>query len=102
MSRWTIDHPGSKLDRVLDDISAGIDNGKDLLGLIPDSPFPARSLVTALGCLVKLGTVGNFDQSVFVFSNVGCSDCNQGEGRCPEICQGRYPLGERDADGVSE
>ncbi|KIM76096.1 hypothetical protein PILCRDRAFT_13006 [Piloderma croceum F 1598] len=55
MSRWTIDHPATTLDRVLDNICAGIDNRKDLLELIPDSPFPARSLVTGLGYLVKLG-----------------------------------------------
>ena len=60
MSRWTIDHPETTLDRVLDDICAGIDNGKDLLKLIPDSPFPARSLVTGLGYLIKLGAVHHF------------------------------------------
>jgi hypothetical protein len=65
MSRWTIDHPETTLDRVLDNICAGIDNGKDLLDLIPDSPFPARSLVTALGYLVKLGAVYIFSLSVF-------------------------------------
>ena len=60
MSRWTIDHPETALDRVLDNICAGIDNGKDLVELIPDSPFPARSLVKALGYLMKLGTVSYF------------------------------------------
>jgi hypothetical protein len=60
MSRWTIEHPETTLDRVLDNICVGIDNGRDLLELIPDSPFPARSLVKALGYLVKLGTVGHF------------------------------------------
>ncbi|KIM79834.1 hypothetical protein PILCRDRAFT_10013 [Piloderma croceum F 1598] len=56
MSHWTIDHPETTLDRVLDDICIGINNGQDLLELIPDSPFPACSLLKALGYLVKLGT----------------------------------------------
>jgi hypothetical protein len=60
MSRWTVDHPETTLDRVLDNICVGIENGKDLLELIPDSPFPARSLIKALGYLVKLGTVRRF------------------------------------------
>jgi hypothetical protein len=57
MSRWTLEHPETKLDRVFDNICVAIDNGKDIIELIPDSPFPARSLVKALGYLVKLGTV---------------------------------------------
>jgi hypothetical protein len=57
MSQWAIDHPESSLDRVFDKICVGIDNGMPLLDLIPDSPFPARSLVEALGHLVKLGVV---------------------------------------------
>jgi hypothetical protein len=62
MSQWTIDHPETTLDRVLDNICIGIDAGKDLLDLIPDNPFPARSLVKALGCLIKLGVVRHCDR----------------------------------------
>jgi hypothetical protein len=58
MTRWTIDHPETTLHHVLDNMCVGIGNGKDLLELIPDSPFPARSLIKAIGYLVKLGTVG--------------------------------------------
>jgi len=57
MSHWTVDHPETTLDRVLDNIQVGIDNGKDIVDLIPDSPFPARSLVKGLAYLVKLGIV---------------------------------------------
>lgn len=57
LCRWTLDHPGSSLAGVLDKISAGIDTTKDLRGLIPDAPFPARSLVEALLSLLKLGIV---------------------------------------------
>ena len=58
MSRWTIDHPDTTLPLVLDSICVGIDKGRDLVELIPDSPLPARSLVKALSYIVKLGTVG--------------------------------------------
>lgn len=73
MSHWTVSHPETTLDRVLDNICDGIDNGKDLVDLIPDSPFPARSLVKALGYLVKFGTVRRFDQSECLFVH----DCFQ-------------------------
>ena len=57
LCRWTVQNPGNSLSQVLDHISAGIDNTKDLSGLIPDAPFPARSLVEALLSLLKLGVV---------------------------------------------
>lgn len=57
LSQWTLDHPESTLDRVLDNVRSGIENGDSLIAFIPDSPFPARSLVTALGYLLKLGIV---------------------------------------------
>jgi hypothetical protein len=57
LSHWTIDHPESSIDRILDGICTAVDNTKYLLGLIPDSPFPAHSLVQALGQLIKIGMV---------------------------------------------
>ena len=57
LTRWTDDHPESRLDRVLDNICIAIDDSKDFLNLIPDSPFPARSLVQALCQLIKVGAV---------------------------------------------
>jgi hypothetical protein len=102
MSRWTIDHPETTLDRVLDNIYAGIDNGKDLLELIPDSPFPARSLVTGLGYLVKLGAVHCSGLSVCGFSDNGYSVCIQGEVGGSKICEGCYTMGGRHAGGISE
>jgi hypothetical protein len=60
LTRWTIDHPDTTLDGVLKNVCDAIDRGRDLLEVIPDAPFPARSLVKALGCLVKLGAVRHF------------------------------------------
>jgi hypothetical protein len=102
MSCWTIDHPETTLDRVLDNICAGIDNGKDLLDLIPDSPFPARSLLTALGYLIKLGAVYRFGLSLCGFSDNGYSVCIQGEVRSPKICEGCYSMGRGRTGGISE
>jgi hypothetical protein len=102
MSRWTIDHPETTLDRVLDNIRARIDNGKDLLELIPDSPFPARSLITGLGYLVKLGAVHCFGLSVCGFCDNGYSVCIQGEVGGSKICEGRYSMGRRRTGGISK
>lgn len=57
LSQWTLDNPETTLDRVLENISIGIENGKQLFTLIPNAPFPARDLITALAHLVKLGVV---------------------------------------------
>jgi hypothetical protein len=100
MSRWTIDHPETTLDCVLDNICAGIDNRKDLLDLIPDSPFPARSLVAALGYLVKLGAVYIFSLSVCDISDNNSPDCNKSEGGGPKICKGCYTMGRRIAGSI--
>ena len=102
MSRWTIDHPETTLDRVLDDICIGIDNGKDLIELIPDAPFPARSLVQALGYLVKLGAVHHFSLSGCGFSDNGYSVCIKGEVGGSKICEGCYSMGRRRTGGISE
>jgi hypothetical protein len=57
LDKWLEDHPDQKPDTVLKSICTAIDSGKDLMGFIPDSPLPARSLVQGLGGLVKLGNV---------------------------------------------
>jgi hypothetical protein len=57
LSRWNDDHPESTLERVFDKINTGLENAQPLFELIPDNPFPARGLVTALAHLVKLGLV---------------------------------------------
>jgi hypothetical protein len=57
MCRWESEHPDTRLDRVMANIRTGIENGQDLILLIPDSPFPARSLIQAMGVLVTMGIV---------------------------------------------
>jgi hypothetical protein len=61
MSRWTIEHPESTLDRILDRLCTAIENGQPLLELIPDSPFPARSLIKGITHLLQLGRVRDLD-----------------------------------------
>ncbi|KAJ7631788.1 CHAT domain-containing protein [Mycena rosella] len=55
LDKWIKANPETKLGTVLDKVCDGIESGKDLISLIPDSPFPARSLIQGLGGLVKLG-----------------------------------------------
>lgn len=61
LSRWTLQHPESTLDQILVKICVGIDSGKDLMDLIPNSPFPARGLIGALAHLLQLGVVCSSD-----------------------------------------
>lgn len=57
LSRYREMNPNhnSKLGKVLDKINKGLSKGDDLYEMIPEGPFPARSIVIALGCLIKLG-----------------------------------------------
>ncbi|KAG6816563.1 hypothetical protein H0H87_004923 [Tephrocybe sp. NHM501043] len=57
LSEWTTTNPGFTLAHILEHANLAIDQGRDLVDLIPDSPFPARGLVKALMQLVKLGAV---------------------------------------------
>jgi hypothetical protein len=69
LSNWTLDNPDSSLDHIMGVICNRIDDGTNILELIPSSPFPARGLVGALMHLVKLGAVRGPDGfPSFVFS----------------------------------
>lgn len=57
LSRWTLDHPDSTLDHILRRVSDAIDSGRDYLDLIPNSPFPAQSLMKSLTQLIQLSAV---------------------------------------------
>ncbi|KAG6864037.1 hypothetical protein C0993_009587, partial [Termitomyces sp. T159_Od127] len=54
LSKWTLEHPESTLDRVLERVDRAIENGKDYMELIPDTPFPARGLIQAVAQLIQL------------------------------------------------
>jgi hypothetical protein len=57
MEKWKIRHPDSTLSNVMKNITDAVTQRKDFLNLIPDAPFPARSLVKGLGYLLALGVV---------------------------------------------
>ncbi|KZP07800.1 hypothetical protein FIBSPDRAFT_803637 [Athelia psychrophila] len=69
MSRWNRKHPESSLKSVMDNICSVIESGADVMGFIPDSPFPARTLVTALVSLLRLGIkIAKAKSAVFEFA----------------------------------
>ena len=69
LSRWNEDHPESTLVRVFDKINTGLENAQPMFELIPDSPFPARGLVTALAHLVQLGLVSQNHSYFYLFND---------------------------------
>ncbi|KZP18456.1 hypothetical protein FIBSPDRAFT_933419 [Athelia psychrophila] len=69
MSRWTMEHPESSLEKIMDNICSAIESSDSVMQLIPDSPFPARSLVTALVYLLRLGlTISTAKSAVYDFA----------------------------------
>ncbi|KAG6875349.1 hypothetical protein C0993_009664, partial [Termitomyces sp. T159_Od127] len=54
LSKWTLNHPESTLDRVLERVDQAITGGTDFMEVIPNSPFPARSLIQAVAQLIQL------------------------------------------------
>ncbi|KAJ7789372.1 hypothetical protein B0H14DRAFT_3503063 [Mycena olivaceomarginata] len=56
LDEWTKKHPeDNKLDIVLDKICEAIRDAKPWIDLIPNSPFPAGSLIQGLAAVVQLG-----------------------------------------------
>ncbi|KZP06619.1 hypothetical protein FIBSPDRAFT_939928 [Athelia psychrophila] len=69
MSQWTKKHPESSLKSVMDKIFSVIDSSADVMEFIPDSPFPARTLVKSLVSLLKLGIkISEAKSAVFEFA----------------------------------
>ncbi|KAG6914444.1 hypothetical protein DXG01_017236 [Tephrocybe rancida] len=62
LSKWTLDNPNSSLDSIFRRIDEAINNGQDFLGLIPNAPFPAGSLVKSVAQLVQLGAKIGYSQ----------------------------------------
>ena len=57
MEEWEGDHPESTFAKVIENVDNVIKMGKPFLELIPDAPFPARSVVLGLAHLLQLGKV---------------------------------------------
>jgi len=57
MEAWERDHPESTFAKVIEKVDNVIKTGKPFLEVIPDSPFPARSIALGLAHLLQLGTV---------------------------------------------
>ncbi|KZP06629.1 hypothetical protein FIBSPDRAFT_939933 [Athelia psychrophila] len=69
MSQWTKKHPESSLKSVMGKIISVIDGSTDVMDFIPDSPFPARTLVKSLVSLLKLGIkISEAKSAVFEFA----------------------------------
>ena len=57
MEAWEREHPESTFAKVMEKVNDVIKMGKPFVELIPDSPFPARSVVQGLAYLLQLGTM---------------------------------------------
>jgi hypothetical protein len=57
MEKWEKDHPESTFAKVIENVDNVIKIGQPFLEVIPDWPFPARSVVLGLAHLLRLGAV---------------------------------------------
>ncbi|KAG6915428.1 hypothetical protein DXG01_011516 [Tephrocybe rancida] len=55
LSTWTLDHPETPLESVLMGVSDAIDQGKDIVEVIPDALFPIRGFIKSVACIFQLG-----------------------------------------------
>lgn len=58
LADWDSKHQDSTFLGVVEKIKDAIITCKPVIGLIPDTPFPARTLVQALSYFLQLGVVG--------------------------------------------
>lgn len=57
LQKWNLAHKDQMLPDILEKIDRALDLTPSVVGLIPSSPFPGQSLVTALVSLIQLGIV---------------------------------------------
>jgi len=55
MEDWERNHPESTLAKVMENVNSAVSTSRPFLECIPDSPFPARSVVLGLANLLQLG-----------------------------------------------
>ncbi|KZP32104.1 hypothetical protein FIBSPDRAFT_775527 [Athelia psychrophila] len=91
MSRWNRNHPETSLKSVMDKIFSVIDSSADVMDFIPDSPFPARTLVTALVSLLRLGVkISEAKSAVFEFAKQVADWLDQIQANLEGKKQGRF------------
>lgn len=92
--RWTITNGDNALDRILERICSAIDNSEKIIEVIPDSPFPARSLVKALGQLIKLGTVHCYINLCHKWTKLSFMYVGyvEGQERRERLCKGSHAM----------
>jgi hypothetical protein len=57
LDAWKDRHPDSTLSKVMENINDAVTKNLSFAKLVPDAPFPARSIVKALAHLLALGVV---------------------------------------------
>lgn len=57
LNQWNRQNKDNKLSDVLGKINSAIEDSKPFIDFIPNSPFPAGTLVKALASLIQLGAV---------------------------------------------
>ena len=57
MEAWETEHPESTFAKVIEKVNSAVTMCQPFLGHIPDSPFPACSLIQSLAYLLQLGMV---------------------------------------------
>lgn len=60
METWEAEHPESTFAKIMEKVNNAVTLCQPFLGYIPDSPFPACSLVRSLSYLLQLGTACTF------------------------------------------
>jgi len=86
MEAWERDHPESTFAKAIEKVDNVIKKGKPFLEVIPDSPFPARSIALGLAHLLQLGTV-RIIPTLFMFQAlmIVCEGNHDGEKRSVRI-----------------
>jgi len=62
MEAWEREHPESTFTKVMENVNSAVSASRPFLEFIPDSPFPARSVIHGLANLLQLGAV-----CIFIF-----------------------------------
>jgi len=80
MEVWERDHPESPFAKVMESVNSAVSTSRPFLECIPDSPFPARSVIHGLARLLQLATV-----RVFILFPIRYSQVHMKEIACEEV-----------------